>query len=95
MARDKKPASKIDRLLDELMEDGVDADDLFGEDGLLKRMKKRMAERILETELTDRLGYEKHAPTAGTAATAATARPPRRSRTRRAISRATSKTSTG
>ena len=53
MARDKKPASKIDRLLDELMEDGVDAEDLFGEDGLFKRMKKRMAERILEAELTD------------------------------------------
>ncbi len=48
MARERKPSSKIDRLLDELMEDGVDAEDLFGEDGLLKRMKKRMAERILE-----------------------------------------------
>ncbi len=35
MARDRKPPSKIDRLLDELMEDGVDAEDLFGEDGLL------------------------------------------------------------
>ena len=55
MARERKPSSKIDRLLDELMEDGVDAEDLFGEDGLLKRMKKRMAERILETELTDHL----------------------------------------
>ena len=44
--------SKIDRLLDELMEDGVDAEDLFGEDGLLKSM----------AELTDHLGYEKHAP---------------------------------
>ena len=62
MARDRKPPGKIDRLLDELMEDGVDAEDLFGEDGLLKRMKKRMAERILEAELTDHLGYEKHAP---------------------------------
>ncbi len=62
MARDKKSPGKIDRLLDELMEDGVDAEDLFGEDGLLKRMKKRMAERILEAELTDHLGYEKHAP---------------------------------
>jgi len=62
MARDKKSPGKIDRLLDELMEDGVDAEDLFGEDGLLKRMKKRMAERILETELTDHLGYAKHAP---------------------------------
>ena len=58
MARDKGTPSKIDRLLDELMEDGVDAEDLFGEDSLLKRM----AERILEAELTDHLGYEKHAP---------------------------------
>ena len=58
----ERPPSKIDRLLDELMEDGVDAEDLFGEDGLLKRMKKRMAERILEAELTEHLGYEKHAP---------------------------------
>ena len=39
----------------------MDAEDLFGEDGLLKRMKKRIAERILEAELTDHLGYEKHA----------------------------------
>ena len=43
------------------MEDGVDTDDLFGGDGLLRRLKKRMAERILEAELTDHLGYEKHA----------------------------------
>ena len=61
MARERKPPGKIDRLLDELMEDGVDAEDLFGEDGLLKRMKKRMAERIWKP-LTDHLGYEKHAP---------------------------------
>jgi hypothetical protein len=50
MARERKPSGKIDRLLDELMEDGVDAEDLFGEDGLLKRMKRRMAERTLEVE---------------------------------------------
>ena len=47
---------KIDRLLEELMEDGMDADDLFGKDGLLKHMKKRMAERVLEAEFTDHLG---------------------------------------
>ena len=62
MARENKPASKFDRLIDELMEDGVEADDLYGEDGLLKRMKKRMAEWIPEAELTDHPGYEKHAP---------------------------------
>ena len=88
MARERKPPSKIDRLLDELMEDGVDAEDLFGEDGLLKRMKKRMAERILEAELTDHLGYEKHAPDGRNRGNShATARPPRRSKTTRAICR--------
>ena len=61
MARDKKSAGKIDRLLHGQMEDGVDADDLFGEDGLLKRMKKRMTEQIPEAEFTDNLGFEKHA----------------------------------
>ncbi|MCY3555436.1 MAG: hypothetical protein OXH56_08965 [Gemmatimonadetes bacterium] len=35
------------------MEDGVDAEDLFSEDGQFKRIKKRMAERILEAELAD------------------------------------------
>ena len=35
MASDKKSPGMIDCLLDELMEDGVDAEDLFGEDGLL------------------------------------------------------------
>ena len=34
------------------MVDGVNAEDLFGEDCLLKYMKKRMTEQILETEFT-------------------------------------------
>ena len=37
LARDRKTPSKIDRLLDELMEDG-----------LLKRMKKRITDTITE-----------------------------------------------
>ena len=44
------------------MEDEVDAEDLFGEDGLRKHMRKRMAKRILDAEFTDHLDYEKHAP---------------------------------
>ena len=43
------------------MEDGVAVEDHFGVDGLLKRMRKRMDKRILYAELTDRLGYKKHA----------------------------------
>ncbi len=58
MAKERTLPRKFDSLLDERMEDRVDAEDLFGEDGLLKRMKKFMTERILEAEITDNLGYE-------------------------------------
>ena len=61
MAKRKQEPSKIDRVIDALLEDGADADDLFGQDGLLKQLTKKMAERMLEAEMTDHLGYEKHA----------------------------------
>lgn len=48
MARERKTSGRIARLLDELMEDGVDVVVLFGVDGLLERMKKHKAERTLE-----------------------------------------------
>ena len=37
-------------------------EDISGKNGLLKRMLKEMTEQILEAELTDHLGYEKHSP---------------------------------
>ena len=61
VAKRKQEPSKIDQVIDALLEDGVDADDLFGQDGLLKQLTKKMAERMLEAEMTDHLGYEKHA----------------------------------
>jgi putative transposase len=61
MAKRKQAPSKIDQLVDALLEDGADTDDLFGQDGLLKQLTKKMAERMLEAEMTDHLGYEKHA----------------------------------
>ena len=36
------------------------ASDIFGNTGLLQELKKAVTQRILEGELTDRLGYEKH-----------------------------------
>jgi putative transposase len=36
-------------------------DDLFGKDGILKQLSKRLMERLLETEMTNHLGYHKHA----------------------------------
>ena len=35
-------------------------EDLFGDSGILKELKKALTERILEGELTTELGYEKH-----------------------------------
>ena len=87
MARERKPSSKIDRLLDELMEDGVDAEDLFGEDGLLAHEEAhgRADPGSLSSPITS--ATRSMPPMAGTAATVATARPPRRSKTTRAICR--------
>lgn len=49
-------------LLDELLEQVDNPEDLFGKDGLLKELTARLVERVLEAELTDHLGYEKHHP---------------------------------
>jgi putative transposase len=48
--------------LDELLKDCQKPEDLLGEQGLLKRLTKALLERVLETELTHHVGYEKHDP---------------------------------
>lgn len=37
------------------------SEDIFGDSGVMKELKKALTERILEGELTTELGYEKHA----------------------------------
>lgn len=51
-----------DDLLDALLKDCQTAEDVFGKEGLLKQLSGRLVERMLEAELTDHLGYEKHSP---------------------------------
>lgn len=51
-----------DELLDILMKDYKKPEDLIGENGLLKQLTKRLLERAMQAELTEHLGYEKHAP---------------------------------
>ena len=51
-----------DEVLDELLRGYSSADDLLGEDGLFKELKKRLLERALGAELSDHLGYEKGDP---------------------------------
>ena len=45
----------------ELLKDVKSSDDLLGQDGVLKQLPKSLVERMLEAEMTDHLGYEKHA----------------------------------
>lgn len=51
-------------LLDRLLTDFeyTKPEDLIGETGLLKQLTKSLLERVLQAELTDHLGHEKHAP---------------------------------
>ena len=49
-----------DEILDELLGDTKTEQDLFGKDGLIKTLSKRLIERILESEMEYHLGYEKH-----------------------------------
>lgn len=51
-----------DELFDQLMKDYKKPEDLIGENGLLKQLTKRLLERAMQAEMTNHLGYEKHAP---------------------------------
>lgn len=49
-----------DKLLDELLKSYREPGDLLGPEGLFTQLKKRLINRVLESELTTHLGYEKH-----------------------------------
>ena len=49
-------------LLDELLTDYERPEDLLGEEGLFKELKRALLERALGAELSDHLGYEKGDP---------------------------------
>ncbi|MAN62598.1 MAG: IS256 family transposase [Parvibaculum sp.] len=49
-------------VLDELMAGYERPEDLLGDDGLFKELKKRLVEKALGAELSEHLGYEKNAP---------------------------------
>lgn len=52
-----------DDLLDELIKDYKKPEDLIGENGLLKQLTKRLLEKAMQAEMSEHLGYPKHAPT--------------------------------
>ena len=51
-----------DKLIDQLLEGCDSPDDILGEAGLLKQLTKKVAERALNAEMDQHLGYVKHAP---------------------------------
>jgi len=51
-----------DELIAQLLEGCSSPDDIVGEDGLLKQLTKKVAERALEVEMDQHLGYAKHDP---------------------------------
>ena len=53
-----------DAMLDQILGEAKTQEDLFGSDGVIKNLSKRLMERLLQEEMTEHLGYAKHA-TAG------------------------------
>src|ERR1700741_2385762 len=51
-----------DEIIEELLQGYATPQDLLGEEGLFKELKKRLLERALGAELSDHLGYEKGDP---------------------------------
>jgi putative transposase len=49
-----------DELVDSLLQGSTSHEEVFGEDGIYRQLTKRLFERMLETEMTHHLGYEKH-----------------------------------
>ncbi len=48
-----------DQILDQLLADCKSPEDLMGEQGLLRQLTKKLAERALEAEMEHHLGYPK------------------------------------
>ena len=49
-------------LIDRLLADYKNAEDLIGENGLLKQLTKLLVERALNAEMFEQLGHKKNAP---------------------------------
>ena len=48
--------------IDSLLSQCKGKEDIFGEDGLIKQLIKSVVQRALDAEMTEHLGYSKHAP---------------------------------
>lgn len=55
-----KEKDAIDRMLDQIDFHGMTAEELSGENGLLRQLTSRFYSRILEAEMDEHLGYRKN-----------------------------------
>ena len=60
MLAKKKEKDVIDRMLDHIDFHGMTAEELAGENGLLKQLTSRFYSRALESEMEAHLGYKKN-----------------------------------
>ena len=58
MPRRRIETTKVDHLLDELLQDASSPEEILGEQGLLKQLTKRLMERALAAELSHHLAQE-------------------------------------
>ena len=71
-----------DDIIDELLEQHQPGEDLFGSEGLVSKLTKRLMERILEAEMSNHLGYERgDRTTAGKSGNTRNGRSPKRVKT--------------
>lgn len=50
----------VEQLLDQIDFHGLSQEDIFGQDGVIKDLTKRVVERALNAEMDHHLGYVKH-----------------------------------
>ncbi|MEY8768777.1 IS256 family transposase [Francisella philomiragia] len=60
MSKNRKSEDIYSMLADQIIDSGVDVNQMFDKDGLLKQLTKRLLEKALDTEMNSHLGYSKH-----------------------------------
>jgi len=60
MSKNKKSEEIYSMLADQIIDSGIDVNQMFEKDGLLKQLTKRLLEKALDIEMSSHLGYSKH-----------------------------------
>ena len=60
MSKNRKSEDIYSMLADQIIDSGIDVNQMFEKDCLLKQLTKRLLEKALDTEMNNHLGYSKH-----------------------------------